>query len=171
MRPRFRNTGISVKLRHWILCTHSTFFLRRMWTVAKVVKRIALIISTSILHIKCLSKIMFRRFTWLTKGIIPPCFLRKSPRILNLLDKEMICVPSVLMLVFVTSHDELTEVLPVFFGDVLHIQKGRRQREREQHLDLAGGGKAMQYSTEWKKVGAGWNRLVLLLAFFWSYLA
>jgi len=26
-------------------------------------------------------------------------------------------------------------------------------------------GASLQYSTEWKKAGAGWNRLVLLLAF------
>jgi hypothetical protein len=57
----------------------------------------------------------------------------------------MICVPSALMLVFNTSHHELTEVLPVFFV-MCYIYKGAVDKEKERALGLCGP--SLQYSTE-----------------------
>jgi len=50
-----------------------------------------------------------------------PVLLGVTPKILNLLEKEMICVTSALMLVFDTSHDELTEAMPVFFVVMCYV--------------------------------------------------
>jgi len=57
----------------------------------------------------------------INKVYYSPVLLGVTPKILNLLEKEMICVTSALMLVFDTSHDELTEAMPVFFVVMCYV--------------------------------------------------
>ena len=58
----------------------------------------------------------------------------------------MICVPPTLMLVFDTLHDELTELLPGFFCDVLHTPctKGSSTKRKTRAFGL--WGHSLQYS-------------------------